>query len=244
MIQLPPLTISRDEQQEVRLFLDLRRWLAETDKGRARGLHASELLDPLMSYWKWKDPKEITERQVYFFTIGKILHMLILSASTGQALEKSDEGTKHELGIYYSPDHSADGHPIELKTHRGNYEPKPERIQEEFHHYLEQLSIYMVLENHLVGELWVLFINLKDESNRTFPEPRCYRVSMTEEQFYAIEQEVLHTRDVLIRAKETDIPTELPLCRVWLCGSACPYFLHACMPPGRYPSTDKRRWTA
>jgi hypothetical protein len=35
----------------------------------------------------------------------------------------------------------------------------------------------------------------------------------------------------------------LPLCRKWLCGTACSWF-GQCRPEGRWPQEDKRRWTA
>lgn len=228
--------------REVRLFLKTKEWLAREDKLRDPGIHASDLLDTRYAYWNKKLPKEPTERMVWFFSIGKILHMLVLSAFTGESEGKTDSGSHRILDIAFSPDaHSEEGRPIELKTHRGLREPKD--LQDSFGHYLEQLCIYLVLENRLEGELWVLFINLHDASGRTFPEPRCYKVMLTEEQFYGIEQQILAARDALSDALERSDPSGLKKCRDWKCGLNCVYW-DSCKPEGRYPNTDRRRWPA
>ena len=230
--------------QEAKTFLQLREWIEKGDSERTDGIHASDLLDPRLAFFRKKNPKAASERQVYFYAIGRVLHMLVLSAVRGETdISKSDIGTGSVLDIHYSMDHKVDGHPVELKTHRGLREPKPDQIQEQFGHYLEQLAIYMVAENKLIGELWVLFINLLNDGGRTFPELRCYKVEMNEEQFYATEQEIVQTRDVLVEALETNDPTQLPLCRQWLCGDACGYW-KACQPQGRYPAKVKKLWTA
>ena len=244
MLHLPKLNIARDEPREVQVFLKLRKWIESGDNERHPGIHASDLLNPKLSYWRKKQPKDTTERQVYFYSIGKILHMLVLSAMRGSTdFTESDTKVGEQLGIQYSIDHIEEGNPVELKTHRGQREPKPGRIQEEFTHYLDQLAIYMVMENKLVGELWVLFINLLNEAGKTFPEVRCYRVEMTEEQFYEVERQVVATREALEDAIEQDDPRGLEHCISWLCSTNCAYWSQ-CKPPGRWPSTVKKLWTS
>lgn len=238
MIVLPPLTIERDDRAEVELFLAVKTWL-ERDQ-RLEGIHASDLLDPRQAYWSFVEPKEMTERQVWLYAIGKVLHMLVIAAMKGGLA--SDEGTRSELGILFSPDILREDRPIELKTHRGIREPAPNRIQEEFQHYLEQLSIYLVLTNRLVGQLWVLFISLQNQQGKTYPEPRCYTVSMTEEQFYEIERQILEARDALQEARDEKDPHALPLCRAWKCGPQACLWWTSCQPPGRYPERDRRHW--
>lgn len=243
MLKLPRLAIARDEIREVGVYEQLRQQLLAEDAGRAEGIHASDLLDPRLAFWAKKRPKPLNERQVYFFTIGKVLHaLLIRSQHEEHDPTKSDEGTHQELGVLFSPDMREDGYPIELKTTRASFEPSPEKLQEEFSHYFEQLAIYMVLMNGLRGELWVLFLNLKDATGRTFPEIRCYRVEVTEEDFYALEREVIRARDMLTHALEINNPSSLPLCRQWKCGESCPYW-RDCRPPGRW-SKSKREWVA
>lgn len=237
MIRLPQLDITRDELEEVKLYQEIRTWLEKSDTKRSDEIHATDLIDPRIAYWRRKAPKELSERQVWFFSVGKILHNLILILDE----TKTDEGTFEELGILYSPDKLQDGHPVELKTHRGQTEPALSNIQKEFSHYFEQLLIYCVLTNSLIGFLWVLFINLKDRTNRTAPEIRCYRVVLTEGQFYQVESEVTRMRDLLTDTLTTNNYRQLPLCRSWKCGTACGWW-HQCQPELRYPNTDRRSW--
>ena len=240
MIQLPPLEITRDEFREVELYTKFRKALLQQDETRPVGIHASGLLDPRRTYWQEALPKDITERQVYFFIIGKVLHSLILQTD-GQ----SDLGSHEALGVFYSPDGRTEAeNPVEVKTSRSNYEPREGSLQEDLGHYLEQLACYLVLDNRLEGELWVLYLNLKNTANRTFPELRCYKVILTEEQFYDIDQRVLEARDALAHAREEHDPSQLPLCRQWLCSpDACAWWSE-CQPPGRFPEVNKKRWTA
>ena len=239
MIRLPDLAITRDEFQEVKVYQEVKTWLEHQDAERSDSIHASDLPDPRLAYWKRKAPKEITERQVWFYSIGKVLHNLVLILEG----EQTDTGTHTELDILFSPDRIQNGEPVELKTHRGFREPTITQLQAEFSHYFEQLLTYCILKNSLVGHLWVLFINLKDRTGRTFPEIRCYTVTITEEQFYSIEASVLEPRDQLRLALDKEDHTSLPLCRSWLCGDNCAWY-NVCKPGGRWPQKDRRSWTA
>lgn len=178
---------------------------------------------------------------MFFFLIGKVLHHFVLAvADPTTATDASGSGPNDALGIVFEPDLDRAGYPTELKTNRAQHEP--DDLQTEYHHYLEQLAIYMVLKNVLSGSLWVLYINLKAPDNRTYPELRCYRVQMTESQFYDIEQTILRTRDLLLDAQETRDPSRLPVCRAWKCGGNCPWF-ETCRPAGRWPDLKKSKWT-
>lgn len=244
MILLPKdLRITRDEHTEVRTVQRFREWLDHQDSSRTKGIHASDLLDPRLSYWESALPRELTERQVFFFTIGKVLHSLVLN-SPEHGIDKSDLGTSEALGILFSPDAAThDGSPIELKTNRSAYEPHEDKLIVDYQIYLEQLLIYCILQNCLRGELWVLYISLKDPSGRTFPDLRCYSVELTQTQFHTLEQQIIATRDLLLKAKKEKNHRILPLCRNWKCGTNCVYF-NECRPEGRYPQKDKKRWTA
>ena len=246
MIQLPPLSITRDERQEVLLLQKARAWLEEGDRLREPGIHASDLLDPRLAYWQWADPKPLSERKVWLFLIGRVLHGFVVQAmDPEQEKTATDSGAHEELGILYSPDIMRSGRPIELKTSRIYEVPPDEVLQEEWRIYFEQLSTYLILTNRLTGYLWVLLINLREEgTRRTFPEPRCYRVELTRAQFHQIEDVVVRTRDLLIQAKAERDHRSLPLCRSWLCGPQQCVFWNACRPEGRWPQEDKRRWTA
>ena len=235
----------RDERQEVLLLEKARAWLEEGDRLREPGIHASDLLDPRLAYFQSVDPKPLSERKVWLFLIGRVLHGFVVQAmDPEQEKTATDSGTHEELGILYSPDIMRSGRPIELKTSRIYELPPEEHLQDEWTIYLEQLVIYLTLTNRLTGYLWVLCINLREEgTRRTFPEPRCYRVELTRAQFHQIEDEVIRARDLLIQAKAERNHRILPLCRSWLCGTACQWF-GQCQPEGRWPQEDKRRWTA
>ena len=241
MLPLPDLDILRDEYQEARLLTWARAWLEKEEL--APGIHASDLLDRRLAYWRKVEPKEPTERQVWLWLTGRVLHHFVIdSVSSGHRPEQADEGTHAALGILYSPDTFVDGRPVELKTNRAFREPEPHKLREEYGHYLEQLCTYMVLENVLEGCLWVFHINLQEEeTRRTFPEPRCYRVTVTDEQFYAFEHTLAEARDQLAHALEAKDPSALPLCRAWLCGTNCAWWT-SCQPPGRWPNPNRRQW--
>ena len=242
MLRLPPLEILRDELSEVRLTQQAKAELEKDNALRTEGIHASGLLDPLLTFWRTIQPEEMTEKQIWLFTIGKVLHHIVLTAGSDLPVVGSDSGTHEEQGVFFSPDGEINSFPVELKTNRSPKEPAPSRLQEDYHNYLEQLCIYMVLKNVLVGYLWVLFISLKDERNRTWPEPRCYRVTMTDEQFYDVEQQIFAMRDALKDALDTKNPSALPLCRAWLCGEGTCTYWTRCQPEGRY-GRAKRDWS-
>lgn len=243
MLVLPSLAIVRDELAEIRLAGDVRQWLEGQDTNRHKGIHASDLLDPRRAYWQRVDPRPLTERQVWFFTIGRVLHTLIESAaSTTHDPTNADAGTHEAYGILFSPDILREEQPIEIKTSRAQYEPHPDFLQEDLHNYLEQLCIYMVLTGSLRGSLWILYISLKDETNRTAPDIRCYSVSLTKQQADELKQQILHTKQKLDKALTERNHTLLPLCRAWLCGPEGCVWWTRCKPETRFPETNRKRW--
>jgi len=131
--------------------------------------------------------------------------------------------------VSFSPDRVMYGSPIELKTNRTPVEPTPEKLLENFHHYFEQLLIYMVLMSSRHGELWVLFINLRDISKRTFPEPRCYTVSISDEQ-HQISMPRLFRRVIDSRSQSNARPFILAPCRNGSCGDGTCSWWANCKP--------------
>lgn len=243
MIVLPTLSIVRDELSEVRLVEDARKWMEAQDAKREPGIHASDLLNPRLAYWQRLYPEPLTERKIWLFLVGRVLHSFVLQGSEkGGDIENADDGTLNELGILFSPDKREDGFPVELKTSRAQYEPRQERLQEEFHHYFEQLCVYLVLMNCLKGSLWVLFLNLKDAKNRTFPGVRCYTVTLTDDQFAELEAQIVTIKDQLLYAEHHRNPRLLPLCRTWMCGEECTYW-ERCQPEGRF-GRQRRQWSS
>lgn len=100
MIPIPAsLTIARDKQAEAALFEKFAQVLGA---GERSGIHASDCLDPRMTYWRKVKPLPNTPRDIMFFIIGQVLHEIILKHDTG----KMDLGstTHPDLGIVYSPD--------------------------------------------------------------------------------------------------------------------------------------------
>lgn len=246
MLQLPKLKIERSEYREVEISGKLRKWLEAESLNRAEGIHASSLLDIKQAYWTMTDPKPLTEKQVFFFTIGKILHHLVLQAwdPSHDEFRTETEGGEVE-GISFHPDlEREDGAPIELKSNRSMREPDPERLQEEISTYLEQLAVYMVLKKKREGELWILYLTMLDDSGRSNPTMRCYTVSLTKSQFELIRQEILQARDLLKDALERRDPSNLPHCRGWKCNKNVCIYWDKCRPSGRWPETRKKHWTS
>jgi hypothetical protein len=168
------------------------------------------------------------------FMIGQVLHAFVLSAVGGVNLDwKSDEGSREskELGITYSPDKMIKGIPRELKTSRSFYEPK---TIDDLSLYAEQLLVYMAAERITTGQLWVLFLNHKNEQGKTSPEFRAYTVTLSQEDLAALIQNLKDTRATLDTAIETKDPSKLPLCRKWKCGEGNCEWWGSCKPEGRH----------
>ena len=92
---------------------------------------------------------------------------IILGAHAGHVdVGTTDAGSSHcDLGFDYSPDAFYDGLVREVKTSRSFYEPTS---IEDLGTYIEQVLIYMVATETLESELWVLYLNLKDETGKTY----------------------------------------------------------------------------
>lgn len=244
MLELPEdLEIERSETSEQVLIDRCRAWLEREE--RKPGLHASDLLDPRMAYYKRKYPVPLPDRLVNMFIVGKFGHIIILSAVdkvVGINME-SDEGSvwSEDLGIWYSPDKTIDGIPRELKTTRSFFEAK---TQKDLEIYSKQLMIYQVAKESTRGQLWILYMNLKDEDGKTAPSWRVFTQSTTEQGLEAYRQNIKRTVKVLNHAIDTDDPSELPLCAQYKCGAGNCDFWEQCRPEGRYPLKTKKAWKA
>jgi hypothetical protein len=243
MIKIPEgIAIIRAPKTERQLLDKARIFL--TREERTPGIHASDLLDPLRAYWKHTDPRPMEDRVVPIFMIGKVLHAFVLSAVDGTGLNwESDQGsrTSEILGIEYSPDHLINGIPREVKTSRSFFEPKD---ASDLDMYVEQLLIYMAAEKSVTGQLWVLYLNLKDKAGKTSPEFRAYTIRITPEELATVTRELRTTRDQLASAIETKNPAGLPFCRTWLCGEKSCEWWEKCQPEGRYGIKKKGDWIA
>lgn len=240
MLQLPSdIKIERSPKSEQALLDKCRTWLEKDE--RKGGLHASDLMDPRMSYFKRKYPSALPDRLVNMFIVGKFGHIIVLSAVDGAKgiNMESDEGSEwsDELGIWFSADKTLNGIPRELKTTRSFYEAK---TYKELSLYVEQLAIYMVGKNSLKGQLWVLYMNLKDADGKTAPQWRAFTVTMTPDALAGYKAQLIETRKALEDAIKTDKFQVLPLCRRFKCGKKnCDYW-EECQPEGRYGVPEKK----
>jgi hypothetical protein len=241
MIRIPAsLSVVRSPKTERVLMERARAWLMKEE--RSAGIHASDLLDPRQAYWRHVDPQPLSDRLVPVFMIGKVLHAFVLSAVEGAALSwDTDQGSRRSdaLGIEYSPDHLIGGIPREVKTSRSFYEPKG---TDDLDIYIEQLLIYMAAEGSTKGQLWVLFLNLKDQAGKTAPQFRSYSVTVSKEDLASLVTELRNARDDLERAIDYKRPDDLPLCRPWKCGKENCEWWNKCKPQGRY-GIKKTNWT-
>lgn len=230
-LELPvSLAIYRDPAQERELLSHSREWLER--ESRAPGIHASDLLDPRQAYWRTVAPKPLSDRMVTTFMIGKVLHAIILSAVGKTEFGMTDEGPRESesLGIIYSPD-LFNKEPIEIKTSRSFYEPKS---LNDLGMYCEQLLIYMAATESTRGHLWVLYLNLRDETGRTSPEFRAYTIELPKEDLKVYAERCAEISATLKRALERKDPHLLPLCREWKCSERMCEWWHECQPEGRY----------
>lgn len=244
MLILPDgLDVTRSEKKEAWLTNKCRAWLAKDE--RKSGLHASDLLDIRQAYFKRKYPEPLPDRLVTVFLLGKLAHAAVLSAvDEVPGIDFASDGGSiwsEELGVWYSPDKIIDGVPCELKTSRSFYEAKAVK---DLANYAEQLMIYMAAMGSTVGEVWVLYMNLKDDTGATSPAWRVFPVKVTKEELDAYKRQLVEARRSLEQALETDEFQELPLCRTWKCGEKHCEYWKQCKPEGRYPLKTKTSWKA
>lgn len=241
MLALPSsLAVDRDTDDEAKLLGSAKAWLER--EIRPDGLHATDLLDPLFTYWRLTKPLPLGNREVPIFLIGKVLHAFVLGALDGTVdLNVTDEGARYseDLGVWYSPDWDK-GEVAEFKSSRVFKDPK---TLDDLGIYVEQVLIYMVAKKVTRAKLWVLLLNLRDPATRrTSPEFRAYTLTVSQEDLDELSRTLVTTRESIVSAVQSGDPSALPLCREWKCGDACPYW-NDCRPAGRYDSAEWRERT-
>lgn len=242
MIPIPETAvITRNRKAEAELQGKARAWI-EGDE-RTPGLHASDLVEPLMAFWQRVSPKTLPDKLVNMFLVGKILHAFVLGSVAGSVdISASDAGssTSDELGISFSPDAIIGGVVRELKTSRALFEA---RDVKDIDTYLEQMLVYMVATGTTTAQLWILYINLKDENNRTSPSFRAYDFTISEADLESTKQYLIKTKATLEAAIAIKNPSGLPLCKEFKCGANNCQWYHECQPAGRYgtPRWDGKR---
>lgn len=238
-IPLPEsLAVARNKTSE-RMLLDKAKDYVTKDE-RTPGIHASDLLDTRQAFWKHVDPQPLTDRLTVTFLVGRVLHAFVLGAVDGPDrvdIANTDDGSSHSdiLGISYSPDKVLDGVVRELKTSRSFYEPKDVK---DLDIYLEQLLVYMAATQTTTSQLWVLYLNLRNEEGKTAPDFRSFDVSISPEDLQRVTEYLKESREQLEAAIAADDWRRLPLCREWKCGAGNCEWYAKCKPEGRHGTEE------
>lgn len=186
------------------------------------GIHVTDLVWPRKAYWQRVLPKPLTEDEIGFFVAGRAHHGVIESLMGGER-----ERSRQVEGIYFTPDATLDGFPVEIKTSRARFEPAPSKRGKEYDHYLQQLTAYMALEGKSQGLLVVFYLGLST-SYGSVPRFRAFKVSMTTEELVRRRKELTARRKALEKAIRLRKPELVPLCPAWAC-PRCKY-LDVCRP--------------
>lgn len=252
MLQLPKLSIERDEDAEDMFVEKTKAWLKKGSAERDPRIHASDLLDPRKAYWNRQHEEKLDDCMAGNFMVGKVLHAFFsttMNGGQGLSLDETDVGGTWDesLGISFSNDwekkcktkDSPNGIPYELKTSRA----LNEQTKKDLSSYLEQLCIYMAAKFSLIGRLVVLRLMAKNTKKGwgTYPQYRAYEIRWTKKDLNAYREQIKKTVKLLSKAlktkKKKDIQM-LPLCREWKCGkSNCGHF-ELCKPEGRYGTKE------
>ena len=247
MLPLPnKLQIERDHEEELSLLKKARVYLESRDR---EGIHATDLLDPRLSFFKKTTGAPIPDRLLNVFLIGQVLHAIVqvVDAGSKDYTNPPEVGTKFFEDLAYTPDiMNLSGEPNELKTTRSFYLPKSPYLPDEstYHMYLEQLLVYMAAEDKISGRLTVLMLNHK-EDGKTAPQIFVWKITTTPQALEALREVIRKAKAALAKAVETKDHTPLPLCRTWKCLD-CEFFQELCKPPGRFEfgQNKPKDWTA
>lgn len=237
MLTLPASTrVRRNKEAEDGLVAKARAWIEGEE--RTPGIHASGILDPRLAFFQATAPKTLPDRLVNTFLVGKVLHAFVISAVTGvpSDLSKTDEGSSYSdsLGLSFSPDLYRSGKVRELKTSRRFSSAKEGTPIEDLDGYLQQLLVYMAATGTTSSQLWILYLNERDESGRTAPAFRAFDFSVSAEDLEAAKREIKETKDKLENAIQTGDFRTLPLCTEWKCGARNCQWYGECKPEGRF----------
>lgn len=175
-------------------------------------IHLSDLISPRKAFFNRKVNRPPTKDDIFSFLVGDGIENKL-----GKLLEKPHDKTTEKYGIYFSPDFRLP-HITELKSRRRNLAKEGEELNI-YGHYLKQLKGYMALTGENEGNLLVFSIAERfDETGKTKPELAAYKVWCDNSELKEILDNLLFTKDILLRSIEDEDYSRLPLCEDWLCG--------------------------
>ncbi len=244
MILVPKITLEQNKKQEAILRKEAFDFVSSPPRTE---LHISDLITPRHAYWKRIKPVAPHRRDYMAWFIGRLLHAWVRSGC--KSLTESDEKSIFHptLKLWYSPDHiTEEGIPAEIKTTRSLFLPKkPKDIAD----YLRQLLMYQVSMGSLRGQLWILYLNVKETlqiisnqgrvttKKRTSPDYRVFNIKTTKRGLSLVRDSMERERDLLLTALESRNSKILEPCAYWICNSAVCHWWKSCC-------TDRKQWYA
>lgn len=235
------MKLSRNSTTEKLLFKKFREHLSRTPR---TGVHVSDLIDPLLAYWKRKLPKPLTDDECLYFLDGISHHTMIEAAVGTQEHSLLDE----ETGVTYSPDLYE--MVAEIKTTRRDKIPtSEEEAKRAFPSYIKQCRMYAAL---MCVTLYKLVVNfyavaiVEKFYTRKRPALRVYDLMFTESELKRERKKIASLSETFRNALTSSDPSALPLCTAWKCyeilngkkQGRCPWW-DDCQPKGRYGDVEQ-----
>lgn len=234
------MQLTRDEALESALFEKFRAYLGRSPRGDE--VHVSDLLSPLLAYWKRVKPLPLTEDECLYFLSGIAHHTMLEAAIQGTPEESF---TDEETGIVYSPDLAE--WKGEIKTTRRAKIPETEaRAKVAFADYIKQCKMYMVLTWSLVWKIIPFFYSVEEHVSFYYvkkkPRIRAYTLTLTEKELTREKTKLIKLSTDFSQALRDRDPSKLPLCKSLYCyeivngkkTGKCLYW-DECLPKGRHP---------
>ena len=201
-------------------------------------IHVSDLLAPRFAYYQIKNGRIMRPEDVDMFIPGIAFHELLQKALGSEHAEKEVELE----GIIGHIDW-VKAFVVEIKTSRKYTIPE---MPDE--HYLKQAKYYMIMSDVKKGYIVVVYFTAGRnpwKKKASTLEIIAWEIEIKDEEANEVYNEMLDTKEFIIKAIENETPLILPLCERWRCGSAykgeitklCPYY-NICKPEGCWPEKE------
>jgi hypothetical protein len=231
------MVIVRDKQTEQLLFAKFREHLGRHER---TGVHVSDLLNPLIAYWKRKKPLPLTDDECLYFLGGIAHHTMVEAALDTKEQSFLDE----ESGVTYSPDlYELRG---EIKTTRSEKIPESEEeAKRKFADYIKQCRMYATLMGVNTYKLIINYHAVTERVSQFYtsrkPRMRVYTLTFTANELLKERARINSLSESFRQALVTDNLSSLPLCAAWKCYEVvegkkigkCQWW-EDCKPKGRY----------